>query len=124
MKIFPAILIVFQLTELICYVNLYIYIVEHSKQMMMADVITKETFIKRKRKKTFSLFAQFLGFTVEMLYLIFHFLAKFIGMHYIDYSFLEFANAFKTTEFCVITTVEIMATTEMRHKLFSLFKKN
>ena len=121
---FPTLLFGFQLIEFICYVNLYLHLLSHSKEMLMSQVITRETFVKRKGVRTFSLFAQFLGFTVEVIYLLVHSSVKWIGHRFFNANILEFVNALKTSEFGAVSTVEIMATSEMRKKFLSVFKRH
>jgi hypothetical protein len=64
------------------------------------------------------------GFVVELLYLVIQFIVKLIGKRFYNTNILELLNGLKTTEFAIISTVEVLATPAMRKALLGWFKRN
>ena len=120
MKIYPIILLLLQLMELSCYINLYNYIRSHDQRLVNDKVISHDKYQSRSRLHSISIVAQFLGFIVEIIYNILHFLIKLLGQKLFLPDIVDYSNIFKMTEFGVVTTIDILATPEMRKKLFSM----
>ena len=123
MKIYPSILLMLQFLELLCYINLYIFIRNHNQTLATEKIISQDNFRSRSRVQSISLYAQFLGFVIEIIYNILHFLIKILGRKLFLPDIIDFSNYFKLTEFGLVTTIDILATPNLRNEMLLLIRK-
>ena len=123
MKIYPSILLMLQFLELLCYINLYIFIRNHNQTLATEKIISQDNFRSRSRVQSISLYAQFLGFVIEIIYNILHFLIKILGRKLFLPDIIDFSNYFKLTEFGLVTTIDILATPDLRNEMLLLIRK-
>jgi hypothetical protein len=85
-------------------------------------IITNDLNKARKRANLFSLYAQVVGFVVEVLYILATISIKKIGEKYFPKNSREYSNTFLVTQFGVLSTVQIFVSSDLRKKLLSLVK--
>ena len=120
-KAFIAVLIAIPTLELIFYLILFHYITEHNKEMQRNNVISKELFMKRRHINIFSLYAQVFGFAVEVSFFAFNLSVKLLGRRLFPPKFREYSNVLVHLVFCTNSTVQILASSELRNKFFAMF---
>ena len=123
MKLHPTALTVLQVIELSCYISLYQSVSKHNDEMSQSKVISKDVYYKRKQKNLFSMYAQVAGFVLEIMYLVCLLCMRIIGRKYSLFYARELADMFYGTQFGLNTTIQILVSSDMRQKLFSLFNQ-
>jgi len=88
--------------------------------MVDNNVISNDHYRAKKRIHLFSLYAHIAGFTVEVIYLIALFLLRIIGKKLSPKHSIDIVNLFRMTEFGVTSTVQILVSSDLRQKLFSI----
>jgi len=123
MKLFPIILILFQLSEMTCYILLFKHLAKHHKEMVDNNVISNDHYRARKRMHLFSLYAHLAGFAVEVAYLFAVMCLKIIGKKLFPKHSIDIVNIFRMTEYGATSTVQILVSSDLRQKFFAIFKK-
>jgi hypothetical protein len=122
MKVYPLLLILLQMCELLCYVVLHNYINQHQREMVTHKIISRDMYNTRKGIHLISLYAQIYGFLAELIYLVGLFVIKILGQKLFFSNILELLNTLKTTEFEVISTIQIFMSPDLRKKVISTFR--
>jgi hypothetical protein len=127
MKVILGVLILIQLSELICYGFIFQFISNHDKEMFRNSIISTDIYKRRKQDNAISGFKQFILFVYRFNYLLLFFLIRFWGQKYLGRSFaICFAEMIPLTniiEFAINSTLQLAAITELRRKVFSFFHK-
>ena len=109
--------------ELSCYINLYVFIHAHNKALAKEKIISQDTYRARSSTHSVSLYVQFLGFLLEVIYNIAHFLVKILGRQFL-LSIVQDYNAIgKLSQSCFVTAVTIFASAELRKDFLPMFSK-
>ena len=122
-KMYLLILFCFQIIELALYLILFQYISQHNKEMAQANIISNDLLNSRKRLNFFSLSAQMLGFLTEAVYFIISLITRVIERRYMIPNIREYTNVGVFVLFSTNSTVLILASSDLRKKLFALFKR-
>ena len=118
MKLFLMILMFIQMSEFICYAMLHKYIGSHNYNMLQSSIITSEIYQKRKSIHAMSMMNQHICFVIEFLHLGIISLIRSIGSRYFDIDNLNlFLSTFKTAEFCLLPTLQVFLSKELRKEL-------
>ncbi len=127
MKVILGVLILIQLSELICYGFLFQFISNHDKEMFRNSIISTDIYKRRKQENAFSGFKQFILFVYRFNYLLLFFLVRFWGQKYFGTSFAicftEMIHLTNIIDFSINSTLQLVAITELRRKVFSFFRK-
>ena len=127
MKVILRVLILIQLSELICYGFLFQFISNHDKEMFRNSIISTDIYKRRKQENAFSGFKQFILFVYRFNYLLLFFLVRFWGQKYFGrpftICFTELMPLTNIVEFAINSTLQLAAITELRRNFFSMFKK-
>lgn len=127
MKLILRALIIIQFSELICFGFLFRYISNHDKEMFQNSIISQDIYKRRNQENAYSGFKQFLLFVHRFSYLLLFFLIRFWGQKYFGrpftICFTELMPLTNIVEFAINSTLQLAAITELRRKVFSMFKK-
>lgn len=124
MKLYPLILILFQLMEMTCYTVLFRYLAKHHKEMVDNQIISNDHYRAKKRIHLFSLYAHIAGFVVEVIYLVAVLCLRIVGKKFSPKHSIDVVNLFRMTEFGVTSTVQILVSSDLRQKLLSFLRVN
>ena len=114
MLIVPQIGMFNQIVEVMMYIVIYKEIFGHDKYMFNSSVITKENYIKRKQKNSFTLAAQVLLFIGEGL---FTFAIVVINAIRTDLSSKELTVIYRVQQFAFMTLLKIGCSQEIRQSI-------
>ena len=92
--------------------------------MLNKSIISLDTFQRRKQVHLFSMAGQLYGFTVEVIYLIAVLVVRVLGRKIIFSNSIELINSLRTTEFGVISTLQVLSSKELRQKLIYFVKRH
>jgi hypothetical protein len=121
MKLFLVILMIVLISELTCYSVLHCHLNNHNTAMLQSSVITSEIYQKRKSIHAMSMMSQYICFLAEFLHLGLVTAVRLVGRKYFGIDGLElFVSSFKTTEFCFLSSVQVLSSAELRSELFTL----
>ena len=115
--------ITFQVLELVCYLVLFHFIMEHDKEMQRNNVISTDIYTNRKRVNIFSLHAQVIGFAIEFGFFGLNLLIKALGRRFFPPNTQEFSNVALMLIFGVNSTVPILASSDLRKKFMAMFTR-
>ena len=118
-----AVIITFQMMELVCYLILFRYITDHNMEMHRNNVISDDLLKSRRRINIFSLNAQVVGFAIEATFFVLNLSLKAIGRKYFPPNTQEYSNIALVLLFCVNSTVPILASSELRKKFLAMFSR-
>ena len=122
-KLFLFILIGFQFFELMCYLILFQYLSQHNREMADNNIISADLHKSRKSINIFSLKAQVCGFITEAIFLIFTLITKLLERRHFVPNSREYGNTGVLILFCTNSTVQILASAELRKKFYALFRR-
>ena len=122
-KMVIAVIITFQMMELVCYLILFRYITDHNMEMHRNIVISDDLLKSRRRINIFSLNAQVVGFAIEATFFVLNLSLKAIGRKYFPPNTQEYSNIALVLLFCVNSTVPILASSELRKKFLVMFSR-
>ena len=122
MRLFFFIGICLQLTETLCYISNYTYIHNHDSTMAKQRVISSEMFQKRKRQNAISEATQIYTFVVEISFLLVMTLLSTLGQRLSYANTMEWLTLLKLMEPAIVSTIHVLASTEIRNTAFRTFK--
>ena len=123
MKLFQPMLISLQIAELSSYMILFRAVSKHDENMKQNKIITNDNYQRRKQKNLFSMYAQVVGFALEIFYLLLTFCLRLIGRKFSIIHSREYIDAFYISQFCLTSTVQILVSSDLRLKLLVLAKQ-
>ena len=116
-------LIFIQLLEMVCFVMLFKFIVDHDGEMFRRCVISDDVYKRRRQDNAFTGFKEFIMFTFKMVYLLFFFFIKICGERYFGKSFTatlsEFVPYARVFEFAINSTIQLLSIRELRNRILT-----
>ena len=120
-KMFMAVLITIQFLELVCYLTLLHFINKHNKEMQRNGIISNDILKRRRRSHILSFNAQVFGFAIEISFLGFNLFLKLMGRNFFPPKLREYSSFLFLIIFCTNSTVQILASSDLRVKFFAMF---
>ena len=122
-KFYLLLLFCFQVFEFMFYLSLYLFITKHNKEMAETNIITTDIQKSRKRLNLLSLKAQMMGFFIEAAFFLLSLSSKMIERRLLIPKFREYTHFSSVIMlFSINSTMLIMASSDLRKKLFALFR--
>jgi len=118
MLLVPQIGAFIQILEILIYAIIYKEILDHDKYMFRSSVISKERYIKRKQKNSFTLTVQVLFFVCEGL---FNFSIVLMNAVSTNLSMKELIVIYRVQQFTFLTLLKVACSQEIRQTFIPKF---
>ena len=121
MKFAISSVFLFRVSEIVCYIILFRELSQHNDEMERNNIISRDVNRTRRRINLLSIYAQISGFVAENIYIVVIILWRVAGQAIpeSDRSREIFAVLF-VVQFAFVSTIPILASTELRNKFFSM----
>ena len=123
MRVIHKLLIFLQCLEMVCFLLLFKFMVEHDEDMFKRSVISDAVYKRRRQDNAFTGFKEMIMFTFKMCYLLFFFFIKISGESYFGKSFsvtlAEVVPFVRVFEFAINSTIQVLSIRELRLQILA-----
>ena len=114
----------FRILEIVCYVILFRVMSKHNDEMEQNKIISGDLNQARRRINLLSIYAHLSGFVAENFYIVFIILWR-LARRTVPESgqSREFFNTLLIFQFAFVSTITVLASTDLRTKLFTMFQQ-
>lgn len=124
MKLNMNSMFLFRIGEIVFYIILYRILLKHNNEMQQNNIISQDLNRARRKVNLLSVYAHILGFVAENLYYVIALLWRMIGQTDTQSErSRENVAVLLIVQFAIVSTVPILASSELRPKFLALFKQ-